>query len=41
METVNQENNAANNQEQRAERTFSQIELNAIVDARLKRHREK
>lgn len=41
METVNQENNAANNQEQSAERTFSQSELNAIVEDRLKRDREK
>ena len=41
METVNQENNAANNQEQSAERTFSQSELNVIVEDRLKRDREK
>ena len=38
METVNQGNEGTNNG---AERTFSQSELNAIVEDRLKREREK
>jgi len=41
METVNQVNEETTNQEQNAERTFSQSELNAIIEDRLKRDREK